>query len=75
MPTISFFATAVVHPVKVVEWIAVPTEIAGTADAVMLFDTVGIAVPVAIFQISIVAVPVSTAIFHAEMLHANGTVV
>ena len=47
---------------------------AGSAAAVMVFATVGIAVPVAIFQTSKVIVPVSTVIFQAEMVQANGTV-
>lgn len=53
---------------------AVPVEMAGWADAVIEFVTVGMAVPVAIFQTSMVAVPVSTAMFHAEMVQAYGTV-
>ena len=73
-PTMSFAATVVVQPVKVVEWMAVPVEIAGSADAVIVFATVGIAVPVAIFQMSNVIVPVSTVMFHAVMVQANGTV-
>ena len=43
---------------------------AGFADAVMVLDTVGIAVPVAIFQRSNVTVPASTVMFHALMVQA-----
>ncbi|MGD0580940.1 MAG: hypothetical protein ABSC08_18690 [Bryobacteraceae bacterium] len=53
----SFALTAVVQPVRVVEWIAVPALIAGINEAVMVFETVGIAVPVVIFQTSTVTVP------------------
>lgn len=40
----------------------------------IVFATVGIAVPVAIFQTSNVTVPVSTVIFQAEIVQAKGTV-
>ena len=46
----------VVHPVNVEERIALPVASAGFADAVIVFDTVGNAVPVLIFQTSIVQV-------------------
>jgi hypothetical protein len=74
IPTMSFAATAVVQPVRVVECSEVFDAIAGSAEAVMVFETVGIAVPVAIFQTSTVAVPVSTLIFHALIVQANGIV-
>jgi hypothetical protein len=63
------------QPVVVVLWIAVPLEIAGGAPAVIELATVGIAVPVAILQMSTVAVPVSSTMFHAEIVQLNGTVV
>ncbi len=44
---------------------------AGSADAVMVLVTVGTAVPVAIFHKSIVAVPASTLMSHAAIVHAK----
>jgi hypothetical protein len=72
-PKMSLAETAVVQPVRVVECRAVPDAIAGSADAVMVFATVGIAVPFAIFQTSNVIVPVSTVMFQALSVQAKGT--
>lgn len=66
----SLAVTAVVQPVRVVLWMAVPVEIAGSAEAVMVLVTVGTAVPEAIFQMSTVAVPASTVMFHADTVQA-----
>jgi hypothetical protein len=66
----SFAATEVVHPDIDVLCSAVPVESAGLAEAVIVFVTVGIAVPVAIFQMSNVTVPASTVIFHAVIVQA-----
>jgi hypothetical protein len=67
-------ATAVVvKSVIVVEWMAVPLAI-DTPLVLMELDTVGIAVPVAIFQVLKVSVPASTRMFHALKVQANGTV-
>jgi hypothetical protein len=63
----SFWSTFVVQPVSVVECTAVPLEIVGFTDPVILLAAVGIAVPLAIFQMSTVAVPVSTVTFQELM--------
>src|SRR3569833_2906631 len=69
----SFALTAVLEKsVTVEEWIAVPVEIE-TPDVLIEFVTVGIAVPVATFHNFTVAVPVSSAKFHALIVHAKGT--
>jgi hypothetical protein len=73
MPITSLAETDVVHPVKVVEYLLVPVESAGSADAVIVFDTVGIAVPVAIFQTSNVTVPASTEMFQLLIVQACPT--
>ena len=73
-PKISLAVTLVVHAVNVVECTAVPLEMAGSAAAVIVLAIVGIAVPVAIFHTSKVIVPVSTVMFHAAIVQANGTV-
>ncbi len=70
----SLAVTEVVHAVSVVLCIAVPVLMAGRADAVIVFVTVGMAVPVPIFQISNVTVPASTVAFHAEIVQAYATV-
>jgi hypothetical protein len=54
-PNISPAANEVVHPVKFVDRIALPVESAGFVPMIV-FATVGNAVPVAIFQTSIVQV-------------------
>ena len=69
----SFADTDVVHPVKVVLCFAVPVEMAGSADAVMVLVTVGTAVPFATFQTSTVIVPPSIMRLHAEIVQENGT--
>jgi hypothetical protein len=66
--------TLVVHPVSVVLCKTVPVEIAGNAEAVIVFETVGFAVPVAIFQTSMVSVPASTSITQPTIAQAKGTV-
>lgn len=66
-PKMSFGDTAVVHPVRVAECKAIPEEIAGVAALVMLFEAVGREVPLATFQMSTEAVPVSTVMFHELM--------
>ena len=63
----------VVQPVSVVECRFVPEEMAGWAEAVMEFDEVGMALPVATFHTSNVALPLSTCAFQALIVHANGT--
>jgi hypothetical protein len=48
---------------------AVPVDIEGFTDPVILFVAVGIEVPLATFQISTVAVPVSTVTFQLLITH------
>src|ERR1700693_5356054 len=72
--TMSFANTAVVQPGSAVEWMAVPLEMDGNAPGAMELAGAGIADPAAVFQMSNVAVPPSTAMFHAEIVHAYGTV-
>jgi hypothetical protein len=66
--------TAVVQPVSVELCAAVFAVIAGAALATMVLAIVGIAVPLAIFQISQVIVPVSTVAAHDWIAQANGEV-
>jgi hypothetical protein len=69
----SFAATAVVQPVRVVDRMAVPLEMDGVAEAVIELAAVGTDVPDAIFQTSTVAVPASTVMVQAEIVQAKGT--
>ena len=75
IPTMSFALTVVVvNAVKVVECNAVPLAIDRNPPVKMVLDTVGIAVPVAIFHTSKLTVPVSTRMLYAAIVQANGTV-
>lgn len=70
---ISLAVTVVVVKSEVVELIiAVPLE-SDTPDVFMLFDTVGMAVPEAIFQNLTVQVPVSAVILYPVIVPAKGT--
>jgi hypothetical protein len=75
-PMISLAVTVVVVKSEVTAlWTTVPTEIATPLVLIELETSVGIAVPLATFNVFTVAVPASTSILHPTIVQPKGTVI